>query len=266
VFPKAQNAIQNVTELLDLNFNVLEFESVNYIGVEKSTYLKSVYYHLEIDEVKREKYVREVDRWLKLVPNSNWTLIMYELVSATNRNAWIISAPYHIQTYLLNIMNEIIYPLSCHFVKRPFAHQFKELYFLNPKAEEFKSWTTKFLDHGLFERWTRLESHSYTLSQRRLSLGLRSKIPKANPSRAPDTSNFVGQVHLMVFYNLISTLTTICVAIFLLECAMQNTRELSLFLVTKVKHFSLQLLWTTFRSLYLMSRPIGRFYSIHNPF
>jgi hypothetical protein len=134
VFPRAQNAIQNVTELLDLNFNVLEVESVNYVGVEKSSYLQSVYYHLEIDEVKREKNVREVDRWLRLVPDSNWTLIMYELVSATKRNAWILSAPYHFQMYLLNIINEIIYPLSCYFVKRPFAHQFKELYFLNPKV------------------------------------------------------------------------------------------------------------------------------------
>jgi hypothetical protein len=143
-------------------------------------------------------------------------------VSETYKNSWIISAPNDLQEYHLSLINDINYPISCHFVKRPFAHEFSNFYFSNPKPEEFKWWTAKFLDHGLFEFWKRLESHMLTSQKRRLSLEDRSKRSNSTSTEALDVHNFVGQVHLTVFYIVIAILTAKCVAIFLLECAMRN--------------------------------------------
>jgi hypothetical protein len=263
VFPRASEAISTLTELLDLNFNLLQPVNVKQIGNVKLPYLKELNYHLEIDETKREKYVREVERWWKLILFSEDS-ISSELTSATSKNAWILNAPYHIQVYNLNLIIQRNYPLSCHFVRRSFAHQFRELYFLNPKAEEFKWWTTKFLDHGLFVFWKRLESHKLTLYQRYVLLRMRSKKSNSSSTETLDISNFIGQVHLIVFYTSISVLTAICIAIFLLECAIPKARELSLFVQVKVKHVSLQLLWTIVRFLFLMSRLIGSLYESRN--
>jgi hypothetical protein len=67
VYPRADDAISNFTELLDLNFNLLQPVNVEQIGNDKLLYLKDLNYHLEIDERKREKYVSEVERWWKLI-------------------------------------------------------------------------------------------------------------------------------------------------------------------------------------------------------
>jgi hypothetical protein len=264
VFPRAQDAISNFTELLDLNFNSLEPVTLENIGNDKLAYLKELNYHMEIDETKREKYLREVERWLKFITDPGENLIN-ELASVTSKNAWITLGSDYTQVHALNIMTQRNYPLSCHFVKRPFAHRFSELYFINPKAEDFKSWTAKFLDHGLFVFWKRLHSHSVILYQRRESLQMRSHMSNSSSAEALDISNFIGQVHLIVVYIVISVLTAICVAIFLLECAMRRVREVSLFVLSQFTHFSLQLLWTIIRFFYLMSRLIGRIYESRNP-
>jgi hypothetical protein len=261
VYPRAGDAISNFTELLDLNFNLLEPVSVLDIGDDdKSTWLKSNNYHLEIDKTKREKYIREAKRWLKLfLYNENYEeTIANGLASVTSKNAHIINAPYFLQVYHLNRINQRLYPLSCHFVKRPLSHIFQEFFFLNPKAEEFKWLTAKFLDHGLFEFWKSLQSHMQTLNQRRLSVLNRSKMSNASSTGVLDIQNFVGQVHLIVFYIVIAILTAICVAIFILECAMQNAQVPSLFVLQNFAHYSLQFLWTIVRSLFLMRRRIGR--------
>jgi hypothetical protein len=264
VYPRAGDVIQNLTELLDLNFNVITTVALENTGRDKSTWLKDLNYHLEIDETKREKYVREVEMWWKLIPNNED--IENELAPVTAKNAYILDAPFYAQVYYLNAIIQIHYPLSCHFVKRPFAHQFREYYFFNPKAEEFKWWTAKFLDHGLFEFWKRLESQMFTLHQRRLSLRNRAKRSNSSSVEALDVQNFIGQVHLIVFYIVIAILTAICVAIFLLEFAIQNAQLLSLFVLNKVKYFSLQLSWTMVRVVFLMRRTIERFCKNRKPF
>jgi hypothetical protein len=138
VYPRAADGIRNFTELLDLNFNVLEsVVRVEDIRYNKLSWLKRRNYHLEIDETKREKYVREAERWFKFILYNEET-IANELASLTSKNAWLIASPYHVQLYYLNLFNERNYPLSCHLVKRPFAHQFDEFYFFTPKAEECK--------------------------------------------------------------------------------------------------------------------------------
>jgi hypothetical protein len=96
--------------------------------------------------------------WLKLILY-NEQYVINQLPSVTHKNALIIHASDYLQLYYLNLFNDRNHPLSCHFVKRPLAHTFREFYFLNPKAEEFKWWTAKFFDHGLFEFWKRLEYH-----------------------------------------------------------------------------------------------------------
>jgi hypothetical protein len=264
VFPRAAQAISNLTELLDLNFNLLQPVNVERIGNDKLPYLKELNYHLEIDETKRKKYVREVERWWKLILFSEDS-ISNELASTTSKNAWIVNAPYYIQQYNLNLITQRNCPLSYHFVKRPFAHQFRELYFLNPRAEEFKWWTTKFLDHGLFVFWKRLESHKLTLYQRYVSFQMPSKNSNSSSTETLDISNFIGQVHLIEFYIVISVLTAICIAIFLLECGTEKARANSLFVQARITHVSLQLLWTIVRCLYLMSRLIGRLYKSRCP-
>jgi hypothetical protein len=143
-------------------------------------------------------------------------------MSETSKNPRIISALNDLQEYHIILINDINYPISCHFVKRPFAHEFSNFYFSNPKAEELKWLTAKFLDLGLFEFWKRLESHMLTSQKRRLSLEDRSKRSNSTSTEALDVHNFVKQVHLTVFYIAIAILTATCVAIFLLECAMQK--------------------------------------------
>jgi hypothetical protein len=263
VYPRAVDVISSFTEMLDLNFNILESVGVKDVGEDTSTWLKRNNYHLEIDKTKREKYIREAKRWLKFILYNKENIIN-ELASVTSRNAFIINAPYFAQTYYLNVVIQGTYPLSCHFVKRPLSHTFQEYYFLNPKAEEFKWWTAKFLDHGLFDFWKRLQIHTSNLEQRKVSLEDRSKRSNSSSTEALDISNFIGQVHLIMFYIVTSILTTICIAIFLLECAIQNSRETSFLFLTKVKHVSLQLLWKIVDFIYSMSRLAGRLYGNPN--
>jgi hypothetical protein len=265
VFPRVQDAISNLTELLDLNFNVLFSVALTNVADDKSTWLNSFHYHLDIDETKREKYVREAERWLKLILYHK-EIINTELASVTSKNAFMISGPYYIQLYNLKLINDRNYPLSCHFVKRPLAHKFREFYFFNPKAEEFKWLTAKFLDHGLFEFWKRLDSHMLSLDQRKILSEDRSKRSNSSSVEVPDVQNFIVQVHFIGFYIVIAILTAICVAIFLFECAIQNAQALSLFALKKFKHFRLRLLWTVVRSLFLMSRLIGRHCQNCKPF
>jgi hypothetical protein len=264
VFPRAGDAIRNLTELLDLNFNVLQSVVAWNISQSKSSWLKQKNFHLEIEETRREKYIREAERWLKLITDPEEKIIN-QLASVTSKNAWIISAPYFIQVYYLNLISERNHPLACHLVKRPFAYHFRELYYFNPRAEEFKWWTGKFLDHGLFEFWKRLDSHQLTLNERRRSKAIRLEMSNSSSTEALDLNDFIAQVHLSVFYLVISILTIICIVIFLFECAMQNIQQLSLFALTKFKYYSLLLLWTIIRSLFLMSRRIWQLYEHRNP-
>jgi hypothetical protein len=238
VFPRAADSIQNVTELLDLNFNIIQLATVGAVdnlGRDKSSWLKEGHFHFGIDEVKREKYVREVDRWLRFVSGSDISLVTNELASGTVKNALMISGPYHLQVFYLNIFQERNHPLSCHFVKRPFANAFWEFYFVNPKAEEFKRWTAKFLDHGLVEFWRRLESHQVRLQQRKRSLKNHSKRYNSSSTETLDINNFIGQVHLFAFYVVLSKLTAVCFVIFIFECAMHKAQKLSLFVLRKFK-------------------------------
>jgi hypothetical protein len=157
VFPRAGDTIRNLPQLLDFNFNVIEKVTVQNIGQNKSVWLKDMNYHLEIDETKREKYVSETERWFKLLHSEE--TIENRLGSVTSKNAWIINAPYYIQVYYLNRIHDRHYPLSCHFVQRPFVHTFTEFYFFNQKAEEFKWFTEKFLDHGFLEKFVQSYDH-----------------------------------------------------------------------------------------------------------
>jgi hypothetical protein len=113
------------------------------------------------------------------------------------------------------------------------------------------------LDQGLFEFWKHLNSHSLTLKERKPSLEGRPERTNSSSVEAFDFQNFIGQVHLIVFYILISIITAICVAIFLLEWAMQNARALSLIILNKFKHISLKSPWAIVCSLSLNSRPKG---------
>jgi hypothetical protein len=192
VYPRAGD----LTELLDLNFNVITRVVVKDIGEGKLTSMKRMNYHLEIDKTKREKYVSETERWFKLMDSEE--NMINELASVTSKNALLIQAPYYLQVYGLNLVNDINYPLSCHFVKRPFAHEFKEFYFYNTKAEDINCWTGKFLAHGLFVFWKR--SHIFILYQRRGSYEKRSKNLRSSSVEALDVQNFIRQVHLIVLY------------------------------------------------------------------
>jgi hypothetical protein len=122
-----------------------------------------------------------------------------------------------------------------------------------------------FLDHGLFEFWKRLEGHALILLQRQKSRQMRARTSKFRSVEAFDLQNFIGQVHHIMFYIGMAKLTAICIAIFLLEISTEKARELSLFVLTKFTHFSLQLWWAIVRFLYLMSRLIGNMYKSRNP-
>jgi hypothetical protein len=73
-------------------------------GINMSTWLRSAGYDLEIPDRKREKYVRDVDRWLSFVTPSDD--ILKKLASATKKNALFSSAPYYIQKLILNQISE----------------------------------------------------------------------------------------------------------------------------------------------------------------
>jgi hypothetical protein len=256
-YPREADAIHNFTELFDLNFNVLTSVTVENTTYDKSTWLKHLNYHLEINETKREKYVQEAERRFKLILY-NEQYVINELASVTDKNTSIFYAPDYIQLYHFNLFNDRNYPLACHFVKRPFASKLREFYFVNPKAQEFKWLTAKFLDHGLFEFWKRLDSQMLTLYQHKISLENRSKRFNSSSVEPPDVQTYIGQVHLIAFYIVIAILTAICVAIFLVKCAMQNAQALSKFVLNKFKHLSLKLLRTISRTQLLISRLIGR--------
>jgi hypothetical protein len=258
VYPRAQDAIRNVTELLDLNFNIIcgvtAPEHMNKLAILKSSNL-----YWEIDSQKRGKYVREVDRWLILTPNAA-ELFESKIENLTERNALVMSAPDHLQANHLQVISVSYYPLSCHFVSQPFPPTFKNLYFINPKAEQFKWLTAKFLDHGLFEFWKGLESHIFNVGVRRVDK--RSEAKSDNTSSSTETldfNNFIGQVHFPLFYTVVSILIGICIVNFLSECAIQNARELSLFALEKMKEFGMILAWPVVRCLYLVR-------SLHNIF
>jgi hypothetical protein len=106
VFPRAEHPIQNVTNLLDLKFKIIQMTSLVNIRQDKSRWLRNTNIILEIDESKRAKYVREVHQWLKFTPRSVEMMIR-KLVSMTEKNAWLDGAPYHIQVLHLNRINEI---------------------------------------------------------------------------------------------------------------------------------------------------------------
>jgi hypothetical protein len=130
---------------------------------------------------------------------------------------------------------------------------------MNPKAEEFKLWTAKFLDHGFFEFWKRLFSHQLRLSKRKESVGIDLKRLNSSSTEGPDANNFICQAHLFVFYIVLSTLIAVCFVVFLSEIFLQNAQNFPLFLFQKLRHFSVELLWTFIRLKLLMSRIISRF-------
>jgi hypothetical protein len=106
---------------------------------------------------------------------------------------------FYIQVHYLNLISDRNRLFSCHFVKLPFAHEFKEFYFINLKAEEFKWWTANVLDHGLFEFWKRLQSHMLTFDPHTFSMEGRSNRSNISSVEALDVQNIIGQVHLIVF-------------------------------------------------------------------
>jgi hypothetical protein len=114
VYPRAVDPIQNVTELLDLKFSIIQFIPDHIKIQHKSIWLKDTRLYIEIDEGKREHYVLEADRWL-LHSSASAFEVMEELASGTVKNAWFVSAPYYIQVSLLSAINERNFSLSCHF-------------------------------------------------------------------------------------------------------------------------------------------------------
>jgi hypothetical protein len=180
-------------------------------------------------------------------------LVPSKIASLTEKNAYLVSALYHRQIYYLNFMNTESYPISCHYVKQPFAPKFMNLYFYIPKAEEFKWLTAKFSDHGLFEIWKGWEIQQLGLIHRRRGEQMK-KLSNSSSTEVGDINNFIGQVHLLVFYIWISRLTGICIVVFTFECAIQNAQELSLFVFAKLIHVILEIYWTIFRFLLLVNR------------
>jgi hypothetical protein len=257
VFPRAEDAIRNITELLDLNFNIIYKYNSAPEGVNKSIFLKSMNTYWEIDADKREKYLREVDRWLMFNVFIDNEDILDKITKVTEKNAFLLSVPDHLQVNTLQAFRVSSYPISCHFVKQPFAPQFYNLYFINPKVEEFKWLTAKFLDHGLFEFWKRLHSHLFNLGVRRHEK-FNKRFNNSSSTESPDLSNFIGQVHISVFYILVSILAVTCILVFLFECAIQNAQELSLFAFQKIQLFGINLLWLFIGGLFLVGRLISR--------
>jgi hypothetical protein len=258
VYPRAQGTIQNFTELLDLDLSLFEGMPSSGISVNKSVWLQETNVDMEIDKGKREKYVGEANRWLKFGVGKAEMF----LTKASDKNAISNFGHYHSQLLFLNGLMEKNYPFLCHFVKRPFAPEFDNVYFFNSKAEEFKWWTGKFLDHGLFEFWKRLEAHTlYVLELRKWLIIRFNRSNSSSPTnQSLDLNNFVGQVHLYVFYMIVLILTAFCVLVFVLECAGQSAKQLLFLVLTKFKHFSLEFVWTVARCLFLMGRFMSRHY------
>jgi hypothetical protein len=216
--------------------------------------LKSSTLYSAIDKAKREKYVCEVNRWLILIAGS--TGVFRSMIwNLTERNAYLVTAPYHEQVHVLNTYNQLSHPISCHFVKQPFAPKFKFLYFHNPKAEEFKWLTAKFLDHGLFESWKGWQAQQISLIHRRGEKRMR-RSSNFIATEVLGINNFIGQVHLFQVYILISVLTGICIVVFLLECAIQNAPRLSVFTLQKCRHFRKNLGCTVVRCIFFVARAI----------
>jgi hypothetical protein len=255
VYPRAEVTVRNVTQLLDLNFKIIgQFAMEDF---NKSTFLKSLNIHWEIDAEKREKYAREADRWLILTPNSI-DLFVTKIKNLRERTALLLKTSDHVQANYLKAISISNYPnpISCHFVKQPFAPKLQNLYFFNPKAEEFKWLTAKFLNHGLFEFWKRLESRMFNVVIIRDEKRYERSNNNSSSTETLDFSNFIGQIHFPLVYTVVSILTGICVVVFLSECAIENALELSLFALKKIKRFGMILVWTVVRCLYLVGRLI----------
>jgi hypothetical protein len=265
VYPRAEDPIQNVTELLDLKYNLIYLTYPEKIGQDKSRWLKDVYIHMEIDESKRQKYMDDVDRWFQFLPRSQ-KVITRKLTSKKEKNAWVAPAPKYLQLYWLNRITETIFPVSCRFVGRPFPPRSQDFYFFNAKAEEFKWLTKKFLTHGLVEAWKRLEVHQLLLLKRRDSVGKDFKSSNSTWTESFELRNFIGHIHLSVFFLIVSMLFAICIVVFAFECRMMpKAQRLSSFVVAKLKHFILELLWTMVRSIFLITRFIlSRISANHN--
>jgi hypothetical protein len=195
---------------------------------------------------------------VRLIEKSTY-LVPSKITNPTEKNAYLVSAPYHRQVYYLNFMNTESYPISCRYVKQPFAPKFKNLYFYITKAEELKWLTAKFLNHGIFEIWKGWEIQQLGLIHRRREEQIK-KLSNSSSTEVRDINNFIGQVHLLVFYILISRLTGICIVVFIFECAIQNAQELLIFVLAKLIHVILEIYWTIFRFLLLVNRLLIRLY------
>jgi hypothetical protein len=89
-----------------------------------------------------------VKAWLKFIQYNEENAIN-ELASLTSKNARSIKAPDYHQVCNINLITQRNYPLSGHFVKRPFNPEFRELHFLNPKPRSLNggqqhSWITAY--------------------------------------------------------------------------------------------------------------------------
>jgi hypothetical protein len=201
-FPSAGDTVGNFTELLDLSFNIFQIRPVDKLGEDKSTWVQGANVHLEIDLVKRQKYINKADLWLSFYPAFQNLFLINKIPNGVERNAMILSSSNEYQAYYLRLLRETGYQKSCHFVKRPFAQEFEELYFLNPKAEEFKLWTAKFLDHGLFEFWRRLYSHQLALFQHLFPLVMHSEKSYSSSTGALDNEFYrTGSSYRVLYRN-----------------------------------------------------------------
>jgi hypothetical protein len=93
VYPRTGETICNLSELLDLNFRLIQSFNVKNPGYSKSHLLIYLNYDVEIDETKRENYVREANRWFKLIPYNEANNIISVLASFTSKDAYITYAP-----------------------------------------------------------------------------------------------------------------------------------------------------------------------------
>jgi hypothetical protein len=150
-----------------------------------------------------------------------------------------MAGTYHLETYYSNGFTGMIHPISSSFVKRPYAHQFRELYFFNPKAQQFKLWTGAFLGSRCILVLETFAYRQLILIQRRNSLGNFN----SNSTDGLDVNNFIGQVHLSVYYIVVfhNKSNLHCYTV-LFKCALRNAQQLSLFNLTKLEPFCLRLL------------------------
>jgi hypothetical protein len=78
VYPRAGEAICNLSELLDLNFRLIQSFNVKDMGYSKSHLLIYLKYDVEIDETEREKYIVKRTSGSSLVQNA-WKIISTSL-------------------------------------------------------------------------------------------------------------------------------------------------------------------------------------------